>query len=300
MNKYSNNKCQCCDSSNLILAYEDSFFNLPVLKCNDCSVHFVQYDENKLDMKKYYDETYWSVFRNIDNQKIINQNVDNAYLIKKLPKIIRDIIELTGVRKSLSYSQYNYLKPYVRGHTLFELGSGEGFILELFEKKGFQVYGIEPSKVNLTIINKKLKNGKCVNGFAEDIFSIGKNFDIIIISHVLEHVVNCRIVLSNLKNILSDNGILFIEVPNCGNKKNLEHSINTQPHLHHFTKKSLQRLIEHSGYKIVRIDTFAVNVISLYEHLRYFIKWILKKDCCSLASEKEGNILRVIVTHADE
>jgi 2-polyprenyl-3-methyl-5-hydroxy-6-metoxy-1,4-benzoquinol methylase len=208
------------------------------------------------------------------------------------------MIEFIGVRKSLAYSQYNYLKPYLKGQKLLEIGSGEGFVLELFEKKGFDVFGIEPSKDNLEIITKKLKKGKCKTGFAEELPQFDEKFDVIFMSHVLEHVVDCRSVLSKLKNVLSSDGILFIEVPNCQNEETLQYSITTQPHLHHFTKTSLEKLMYNCNLKILKNDTFRCDVITIQQHLKYLVEWIFKIDCYSPASEQTGNNLRMIITHA--
>ncbi len=289
-------ECICCNSKNLKKAFNNSFFDLPIKKCMNCYYHFVVYDQDDDVMKQYYHQTYWSVFRNLNNKKIIDQKVDNSYLIKKFPKPIINLIELTGVRKSLAYSQYNYLKQFIMGKKLFEIGSGEGFILELFEKQGFDVFGIEASENNLDIINKKLKKGKCETKFAEDISTINKKFDLIIISHVLEHIINCRKIIFDLKNLLSDTGILFIEVPNCGNEKSLIDSVTTQPHLHHFTKKSLQLLLEDLGFKIISIDIFSAHVRSIPEHAKYLLKWIFKIDHYSHSTENEGNLLRIVAT----
>jgi 2-polyprenyl-3-methyl-5-hydroxy-6-metoxy-1,4-benzoquinol methylase len=40
-----------------------------------------------------------------------------------------------------------------------------------------------------------------------------EKFDLIILSHVLEHLLNPSVFLKKIKSILSDNGILYIEVP---------------------------------------------------------------------------------------
>lgn len=293
-------KCKCCNSNDVTLAYDNSFFNLPIFKCNNCLLHFTKYDENKNDVKEYHAEKYWSVFRNINNEKITDQKIDQGYPIKQFPKFIQVMAEMTGVRKSLAFSQYNYLKPFLRGKNLLEIGAGEGFLLEFFEKKGYQVYGIEPSKDNLEIINKKLKNGKCDVGFVENLVIPDKKFDVIVMSHVLEHLSDGKLVLSNLKNVLDDKGILFIEVPNCQNKETLIHSIDTQPHLFHFTKQSLQKLMERSNLKVLKADTYTAKVFSLKDHLRYMTQWILKKDFYSPSSEYDGNRLRIIATHADK
>jgi 2-polyprenyl-3-methyl-5-hydroxy-6-metoxy-1,4-benzoquinol methylase len=299
-NKLNNNfisKCNCCFSKNIEQVYDESFFNLPILKCMDCSYHFVLYEEDEKKMQEYYNETYWPVFRNIHNKKILDQKVDEAYLIKKFPNSLRKLIEFTGVRKSLAYSQFKYLTSNLKGNTLFEIGPGEGFILELFEKNNFDVFGIEASKENLDIIDKKLQHGKIQTGFAEDICKINKKFDVIILSHVLEHLVDCRKVLLNIKNLLNTDGIFFIEVPNCQHSETLKNSIFTQPHLHHFTKISLEILLKDLGFKIIQIDTFTANVVSLRDHFKYLFKWFFKIDHYSIASETQGNHLRIIVKH---
>ena len=296
----SSHTCPCCGSNNITLAYENSFFNLPILKCGDCSLHYDDHSKNNNDIKEYHAEKYWSVFRNINNEKISDQKIDQGYPLKKFPKFIQTIAEMTGVRKSLAFSQYNYLKSFLHGNNLLEIGAGEGYLLEFFEKKGYQVYGIEPSKVNLEVINKKLKNGKCDVGFVENLVIPDKKFDVIVMSHVLEHLSDGKLVLFSLKNVLADKGILFIEVPNCQNKETLEHSIDTQPHLFHFTKQSLQKLIEQANLKVLKADTYTSKVFSFKDHLRYMTHWILKKDFYSPSSEYDGNRLRIIATHADK
>jgi len=296
MNSDDIKNCMCCNSTNTIPVTDDSFFNFPVFKCEDCLYHFVSYQDDEKTMQQYYNETYWSVFRNIHNKKIKDQKVDDAYLIKKLPGPIRSIVELIGVRKSQAYSQFKYLQPFLKGTTMFEIGPGEGFMLELFEKKNFHVFGMEASKENLQIINSKLNKGEIQIGFAEDISKINKKFDVIILSHVLEHLVDCRKVLLKIKNLLKDGGIFFIEVPNCESEKELEHSILTQPHLHHFTKQSIEILLKDMGFEIIKIDTFSAHVVSFWQHLKYLLKWILKIDHYTPASQKQGNYLRIITT----
>jgi len=293
-----NQQCECCFSKDLELVYNDSFFNLPILKCKNCLLHFIWDKELSLDLEKYYDETYWKFFRNIENKKIDSQKTDNAYLLKKLPKLFQTLVDVIGVRKSLAYSQVKYLKSYVSNRKkLFELGSGEGFILEFFEKEGLQVFGLEPSKINLQVINKKLNHGHAETGSSENLKNIQQNFDIIILSHVLEHLKSCRSVFIELKRILSKNGIIFIDVPNCTNSEELRNSINTQPHTFHFSKKSLEELANSCDYKVISSDIYYGKVTTLFDHFKYLIFWILKKDYFLISNENDGNYIRLIITH---
>lgn len=286
-------KCQCCDSEKLENLKNSSFFKFPVLKCQNCESSSTQIDEN-FDLKKYYDEIYWSTFRNIENKAVNKQEVDSGYLLKKFPKFIQDLVELTGVRKAQAFSQFNYIIPFIKGKKILEIGSGEGFLLELFLKNGFDVFGIEPSSENVERINKILGKKICSQGFAEDVEKFNEKFDAIILSHVFEHVLNCRNLLDILNEKLSENGILFLEVPNCSNKKILEHSIFEQPHIHHFTLKGFEKIANKTNFNILKKDIFYSSLDTLSSHLKFLVYWFIKKDYNITSSEKIGTEIRVI------
>lgn len=292
MSEYFGGKCECCQSDKINIVYKNSFFNLPVLKCNNCFLHFVPIVD-KNDLKKYYSDNYWVDFR-VRNKRI-SKEVGGEYESNKFLKIITKAIDLIGIRKSRALSQYYYLKSVIRGNSLLEIGAGEGLALEFFEQKGFNVFGIEPSKKNVIVINKKLKKGKCFIGFAEDLSIFNTKFDIIIMSHILEHTINCREIILNLSKSLSNDGILFIEVPNCENKKLIKQSIN-EPHVYHFTKKSLYNLVISLGYQVIKIDTFStLHMSSKLNYFKYLLCWILKRDCYHLSSSEMGEVVRIII-----
>ena len=105
------------------------------------------------------------------------------------------------------------------------------------------------------MINKILKKGKVIESSVED-FSSEKNFDVIWMSHVLEHLIEPDQFLKNIKMNMKENGIFFIEVPNCEHKPTLKSSIEENPHLFHFTKNALIRMVENIGYKVISCDVF--------------------------------------------
>ena len=115
--------------------------------------------------------------------------------------------------------------------------------------------GIEPDGRNVSMINKKLKKGKVIESSVEE-FSTDEVFDVIWMSHVLEHLLEPMNFLKKIKNNLKNNGIFFIEVPNCEYEPTLQSSIQKNPHLFHFTTKSLSKLVEKLDYKILSCDVF--------------------------------------------
>ena len=152
-------------------------------------------------------------------------------------------------------SQFLYTKEYITGKNLLEIGVGVGQSILWFEEEGFDVSGIEPDGRNVSMINKKLKKGKVVESSVED-FSTDEVFDVIWMSHVLEHIIEPIHFLKKIKNNLKKDGVFFIEVPNCEYEPMLQNSIQKNPHLFHFTKNALSKLVENVGYKILSCDVF--------------------------------------------
>ena len=153
-------------------------------------------------------------------------------------------------------SQFLYTKQYITGKTLLEIGVGAGQSILWFEEEGFDVSGIEPDGRNVSMINKVLKRGKVAKTSVEE-FSSDKVFDVIWMSHVLEHLIEPVNFLKKIRNNLKKNGVFFIEVPNCEYEPMLQSSIEKNPHLYHFTKKALTKMVERTGYKIISCDIFS-------------------------------------------
>ena len=132
-------------------------------------------------------------------------------------------------------SQYAYIKQYINGKSLLEIGVGAGQSIVWFENEGFDVTGIEPDARNVSMINNLLKKGEVVESSVEE-FSSERKFDIIWMSHVLEHLIQPKIFLEKVKKNLNQDGVFFLEVPNCEYEPMLKSSIEKNPHLFHFSK----------------------------------------------------------------
>jgi len=231
-------KCILCDKS-LKITLNSSFLNLPVYFCGDCNIHMngdsiQQKTEKVSDM---YKKDFWD--KNNAEVEINSDHTDKNSEGKK-----RDLI-----------SQYLYTKKFISGKNFFEIGVGTGQAILWFENNGFNVKGIEPDGRNVSMINAKLKRGKVIESSIEE-FSIDEKFDVIWMSHVLEHLLQPDDFFRKIKNMLKKDGVLFIEVPNCEFKPMLKSSIEKSPHLYHFTKKSLSILASNTGYKILSCDIF--------------------------------------------
>ena len=130
--------------------------------------------------------------------------------------------------------------------------------------------------------NKFLAN-KLKDNFEIDTYDIGmekpnKKYDMIIISHVLEHIYDIDIFLNSVECQLNEDGYIYIEVPNADNYDLLKEicplqEINIE-HINFFTKYSLNKLmIKHNYYSCLLIDDYFYINSKKY----YVIRGIFKK-----------------------
>ncbi|MBK9436395.1 MAG: class I SAM-dependent methyltransferase [Chloracidobacterium sp.] len=126
--------------------------------------------------------------------------------------------------------------------------------------------GIEPSTDAAASASQKLD--KVIHGtFQAGVTDLeGQRFDCIVFNDVLEHLVNPEIALNDSKKYLSDEGVLVASIPNIlhfyqiwsilkeQDWKYEESGILDNTHLRFFTKKSIIRMFEEHGYKVVRIE----------------------------------------------
>ena len=102
--------------------------------------------------------------------------------------------------------------------------------------------------------NKKLLNN--INGIknlSNKIFKQSKKFDFISLNKVLEHIDNPLQFLKKIKNILRENGTIYIEVPHISgaNRKNDNSLVSL--HCNIYSKKSLILLASKLNLKIMNI-----------------------------------------------
>jgi len=231
--------CVGCGKSDFSKYSDTSYFGLPVFCCKNCDLYVTGSSENEIKQlsEKLYQDEYWRERKSIDSIDSDYMDDDGKY------------------RKNQWLSQVSYCNSYLKNKkTLLEIGSGAGQSLIRFEENGFEVTGIEPDEKNVDLINKKLKNGKSICGFLENI-QLEEKFDVIWLSHVFEHTIRPDLVLQKCKSMLNPDGFVFIEVPDCSNDVILKSSIMGNPSTFHFTKKAIMKMVEQAGFTVERCDS---------------------------------------------
>ena len=181
-------------------------------------------------------------------------------------KYYRDIYSPYGVKKIFDEQKHqgrkiaNSLGEDIMEKTasVLEIGPGAGGILKFFSDQGKVVKGLDFDREYIQYATHK--GIQIIRG---GIGAIGQQekFDLIILSHVLEHLDECCIFLKKIQSILASSGFLYIEVPSvdfyC--KKVFYYDLKTyfsNAHISHFTETSLHRLLSQSGYAPLISDQF--------------------------------------------
>jgi ubiquinone/menaquinone biosynthesis C-methylase UbiE len=143
-----------------------------------------------------------------------------------------------------------------KGHTfkkVLEVGAGDGSILKLLADKNFapEYHAVEISDSGVEHIRtRKIKDLKSVQLFDGYRLPFEDNsFDLIILSHVLEHVEHERILLREIKRVARYS---VIEVPldyRAGVDKRIKHFL-AYGHINMYTPTSLRYLLNTEGFEI--------------------------------------------------
>ncbi len=134
--------------------------------------------------------------------------------IHKLENIARQSLYCAGVNIDMIIHSFNIFKRYIRGKTLLEMGPAEGVMTDLLAKLDMEMSVVEGAESFAADLAKRHPNIEVTHSLFED-FKPKKKFDNIILGHVLEHVADPVAILSQVREWLSDDGIILAAVPNA-------------------------------------------------------------------------------------
>jgi 2-polyprenyl-3-methyl-5-hydroxy-6-metoxy-1,4-benzoquinol methylase len=186
---------------------------------------------------------------------------------------------------------------------ILDIGCGQGTLGQyLKDKIDAEVCGLEITPNNFDIASKVLNRTLLGDVESMDLSLLGTDFDYVIFSDSLEHLVDPGRVLQNIKSVMSEDGSLLIALPNTRNFRvtlpllfldrweYTDEGLLDRTHLRFFTLTSITQLLQKSGYNVedlyydlprsskvglLNIATFGLFRKILTSH--YFIKACIRK-----------------------
>ncbi|AVI67121.1 methyltransferase type 11 [Shewanella sp. WE21] len=165
-----------------------------------------------------------------------------------------------------------------------QIGSSDGYTLSQFRDAGVtRVLGVEPGTASVSLANR-LYNIDCIHGSAES-FETEESFELIILTHVLEHLYHPQNTLKKCRKIQDSEGekFIYVEVPLMANHTSLCPGFFSFEHINYYTKENLIQSLRLAGY----------SPISVVEHFNSNLSPIIGV----LASTKEQH--HYVDFHAD-
>jgi len=171
---------------------------------------------------------------------------------------------------------------------VLDIGCGNGIISRSLGAKGFRVQGIDVSEkaIERARLLNKCSNVKFDVISAEQVVADGKQYHAVICSEVLEHLNNPQILLTTLRDIVKDNGVLIVTVPNGKGPREV---LVTKPVIslqkkNNLMWKTLLKVKKAFGYSGTTVQSAADDLT----HIQFFTKSSLEK----LATKNRFSIVK--------
>jgi len=151
-----------------------------------------------------------------------------------------------------------------------DVGSNRGhFINNLFElNNSLVIWGVEPDEPIFNFSLNRNKRFNMINDRIENIKLPPNYFELVYLSHTLEHLKSPRLSLKQINECLKQDGILYVEVPNIDfiDSVDVVEEWFIDKHLYHFSVNPLIHLITCAGFEIVycsdKSDKLNISIVA--------------------------------------
>ena len=188
-----------------------------------------------------------------------NGYLNHCYGTHEYPAIAlgKWVTRLLPGRRALLDAEMRHLPRVSEGRRLLDLGCGNGKFLTLARSGGWDVLGVDPDPEAVVVARSRGLDVRL--GGVEVLNSMADAFDMITLSHMLEHVHDPHSVLRSCYRLLKRDALIWIETPNLealGHVRFGAHWRGLEPprHLVLFTHSSLQQLLESIGFVDIQIQ----------------------------------------------
>ncbi len=187
------NKCLCGADNDEIIAVRDRYgIKINTVICKNCGL---------VRTSPYYDEESLGKFYNIEYRSLYTLcNNDFDLFFSNQCSIGEKIIN--NLKKCTKFSPKN--------KNVYEIGTGMGGILMPFMNLGAKIKGVDLGQEYINIGKTK---GLDLEVGSLEVLKQYPKADLLILNHILEHIVDPITFLTQCRDILDDEGLVYIGVP---------------------------------------------------------------------------------------
>lgn len=148
-----------------------------------------------------------------------------------------------------NFNLMRLIASLVRGERVLDIGCGSGFLLNILQREGKKVLGIEPLRQMIDLANTYFPGLTIYQGLAEEVKEVVPELqDTIVMTDVLEHIKDDLTQLKKIYERLNPSGTLILVVPAYqllyGNRdKNMGH-------YRRYSRKQLEDALHEVGFRV--------------------------------------------------
>jgi SAM-dependent methyltransferase len=237
--------------------------------------------------ERNFKETYVSPYNNQEYKRYecLNCEVHWWEPLKIIPEFYENEVfegyvsshERVGTRLGEYHKAFfKHFPSNVRGK-LLDVGCGDGRFLKHAKEQGFEVWGIDFDKKSVENVKRNLGFDTVFAMSLEEFYEYAKEknlkFDVITFFEVLEHQDKPREFLEMVRGLLKEGGYIAGSVPNRERLfvemdwKDYFHWDYPPHHFLRFSKSSLEKALNFSGFKDVEVYKLDFPFIELFPYL---------------------------------
>lgn len=255
--------CPACGSpvADIAYVYKDGEKRSDFFECRDCTFLFArpifipELDKRQMD--------------GVENAELFNSRILKSvyinYFIKK---------EIRALRRAKGNG----------GLRLLDVGCGTGWTSRVYAYHGFDVVGLEPSRVRAGYAREHY-GVEVVCDYIENA-KFNKEFDVVVLRHIIEHFADPRAVLRKIRGFLKKDGVVLIVVPNinCLGRRLFETKWAwVLPWLcNFFTPGSSRRILQTEGFEVIKSYQTPTPLYYPGAFIRVFpnrlMKWVMGRN----------------------
>lgn len=211
---------------------------------------FFQYSPlpSKKELSDYYAKQYFQAAHGSYTPSYTKE--ETAYFRLKADLIYKECGRLRGTKKK----------------NFFDIGCGEGWVMDRFKKSGSTVLGIDFSQYGIAHHNPHVlpdfKQGD-IYTLLDSVIAQKETFDVLLLANVIEHVVDPAALLKKIKKVMATKALLAVVAPNDFSPLH-EHLLKHKyidrkfwlaypDHLSYFNKENMTKFLAKNGFKVESI-----------------------------------------------
>jgi 2-polyprenyl-3-methyl-5-hydroxy-6-metoxy-1,4-benzoquinol methylase len=159
--------------------------------------------------------------------------------------------------------------PARPGGTLFEIGCGNGWALELMQRRGWAVSGIDPDPA--AVASARARGLDVTQALPHDLVDgrLDGRFDAVVAVHVLEHVFDPAAFVAVCRRLLRPGGQATLVTPNAGGLGLRRfgrdwRGLEPPRHLHLFNRDTLLKVLRGQGFAAAGAFTSVRDAHNIY------------------------------------